>query len=166
MQIDSAALRTEYAKNKRKSLQKTPRKEEEELGNAFSVGEELAGLILEKELFDLFLSKFQYTVDELDSDPSFALLKKVITDRERVLERQDIDRDRLMALRLHSETLYAESTTDRITKALHDGIQAVHGTLFRREKERSLSGIDPTSVEYIARRQEFLAKAKRLGITA
>lgn len=101
---------------------------------------------------------------DLDFDPSFLLLKNVLTDTKDVTKREDIDGDFLQALRLSVENKESDSTPEKIQSEMLGLLKRLHYDLYQREETARLSGIDPNSAEYLTIKSDLFARKSQLDI--
>lgn len=132
--------------------------------NGFDRVELLAGYIRLYSFFDLFLEKFQYTLDDGMSIPSFFVIKNLFSERETWEKDGNTDADRLSAIELYIEEENATLSEDVITLKFVELVGYINKICFEQEKKSFLSEIDPNSAEYIVRHRELQEKGKNMGI--
>lgn len=130
----------------------------------FERTELMAGYIRLYDLFDLFLEKFQYTLDDGMFIPSFFVIKNLLSRRESFVEDGNIDVDRLSAVELYIEEENATLSQDMITLKFLELVGYLNKTCFEQEKKDMLANIDPDSTEYIMKHRELQEKGKNMGI--
>ncbi|MDD2917169.1 MAG: DNA primase [Candidatus Gracilibacteria bacterium] len=132
--------------------------------SGFDRVELLAGYIRLYGYFDLFLEKFQYTLSDGMSIPSFFVIKNLFSERESGEKDGNVDLDRLSAIELFIEEENATLSKDVITQKFLELVGYVNKICFEQEKKSLLSQIDPNSAEYIVRHRELQEKGKQMGI--
>ncbi|NDK19220.1 DNA primase [Candidatus Gracilibacteria bacterium] len=114
--------------------------------------------------FDLFLEKFQYTLEDGMSIPSFFVIKNLLSERESGKNNGAIDLDRLSAIELFIEEDNASLSQEIITQKFLELIGYLNKICFEQEKKILLENIDPNSTEYMIERHKLQEKAKKIGV--
>ena len=161
-------LSTEVLYSELKSFREKRMIHEVNIHNKFNRIELLAGYIRLYALFDLFLEKFQYTLDDGIFIPSFFVIKNLFSERDNRGKNEEIihseDVDRFSAIELYIEEENTTLSQDVITLKFLELVGYVNKLCFEQEKKALLSDIDPNSTEYIIRHREIQEKAKSMGI--
>ncbi len=132
--------------------------------NSFERAELIAGYIRLYAYFDLFLEKFQYTLEDGMFIPSFFVVKNLISSRDYAEENEGVDMDRLSAIELYIEEENATLSQDVITLKFLELISYINKLCFEQEKKTLLANIDPNSTEYMVKHRELQEKGKSMGI--
>lgn len=132
--------------------------------NGFERTELIAGYIRLYDLFDLFLEKFQYTLDDGMFIPSFFVIKNLLSHRDSFEEDGNMDLDRLSAIELFIEEENILLSRDMIALKFLELVGYLNKVCFEQEKKNLLADIDPNSTEYIMRHRELQEKGKKMGI--
>ena len=114
--------------------------------------------------FDLFLEKFQYTLEDGMFIPSFFVIKNLLSERESGKNNGAIDLDRLSAIELFIEEDNASLSQEIITQKFLELIGYLNKICFEQEKKILLENIDPNSTEYMIERHKLQEKAKKIGV--
>jgi len=114
--------------------------------------------------FDLFLEKFQYTLEDGMFIPSFFVIKNLLSERESGKNDGAIDLDRLSAIELFIEEDNASLSQEIITQKFLELIGYLNKICFEQEKKILLENIDPNSTEYMIERHKLQEKAKKIGV--
>jgi len=102
--------------------------------NGFERTELMAGYIRLYDLFDLFLEKFQYTLDDGMFIPSFFVIKNLLSRRDSFVEDGNMDVDRLSAVEIYIEEENATLSQDMITLKFLELVGYLNKTCFEQEK--------------------------------
>ncbi|MDD2891594.1 MAG: DNA primase [Candidatus Gracilibacteria bacterium] len=132
--------------------------------DGFERAELIAGYIRLYSYFDLFLEKFQYTLSDGMSIPSFFVIKNLLSARESGKEDENIDIDRLSAIELFIEEENTTLSQDIITGKFLELVGYLNKLCFEQEKKKLLENIDPNSTEYMVERHKLQEKAKKIGV--
>lgn len=132
--------------------------------DGFERAELIAGYIRLYSYFDLFLEKFQYTLSDGMSIPSFFVIKNLLSARESGKEDENIDIDRLSVIELFIEEENTTLSQDIITGKFLELVGYLNKLCFEQEKKKLLENIDPNSTEYMVERHKLQEKAKKIGV--
>lgn len=132
--------------------------------NGFERTELMAGYIRLYDFFDLFLEKFQYTLDDGMFIPSFFVIKNLLSHRDSFREDGNMDMDRLSAVELFIEEENTTLSRDMVTFKFLELVGYLNKACFEQEKKDLLAHIDPHSAEYIIKHRELQEKGKNMGI--
>lgn len=130
----------------------------------FELAEIVAGYIRLYDFFDLFLEKFQYTLDDWDAIPSFFVIKNLIDNPAEFLDNSQIDMDRFSAVELFIEEENTWFSQDVIVNKFKELVNRLNKICFEKEKHDQLTNIDPNSTEYFTRFHTLQEKGKKMGI--
>lgn len=132
--------------------------------NGFQRAELIAGYIRLYGYFDLFLDKFQYTLEDGMFIPSFFVIKNLLSHRDSLDEDGIIDMDRFSAIELFIEEENTTLSSEIVTLKFLELVGYVNKSCFEQEKKDLLADIDPNGNEYMIRHRELQEKAKSMGI--
>lgn len=130
----------------------------------FERTELIAGYMRLYGYFDLFLEKFQYTLEDGMPIPSFFVIKNLLSERDTGKEEGSMDADRFLAIELSIEEENTTLSQDVITLKFLELVSSLNKICFEQEKKNLATDIDPNSSEYIVKRRELQEKAKTIGI--
>lgn len=130
----------------------------------FERAELIAGYIRLYGYFDLFLEKFQYTLQDGMFIPSFFVIKNILSGRNSPEEYESMDMDRFSAIELSIEEENTTLSQDIITLKFLELVGYLNKVCFEQEKKNLLADIDPNSADYIVRHRELQEKGKNMGI--
>lgn len=151
-------LSTDVLYSELKSFREKRVIEEVKKQNGFERTELIAGYMRLYSYFDLFLEKFQYTLDDGMFIPSFFVVKNLIRSRDSMDEDNTIDGEKLSAIELYIEEENATLSQDVITLKFLELIGYINKLCFEQEKKELLADIDPNSAEYMIRHRELQEK--------
>jgi hypothetical protein len=114
--------------------------------------------------FDLFLEKYQYTLEDGMLIPSFFVIKNLLSERDTGKDEGNIDIDRFSAIELSIEEENTTLSKDVITLKFLELVGYLNKICLEQEKKNLATDIDPNSSEYIMKRRELQEKAKVMGI--
>ena len=124
----------------------------------------VAGYIRLYGFFDLFLEKFQYTLEDGIFIPSFFVIKNLFAKRDSPEEGEHMDTDRLSAIELLIEEENIKLSRDIVILKFTELVSYLNKMCFEQEKKNILTNIDPNSTEYMVKHRELQEKGKNLGI--
>lgn len=157
-------LSTDVLYSELKSFREKRVIDEVKKNEGFELSELIAGYMRLYGYFDLFLEKFQYTLSDGMSIPSFFVIKNILAERESQEKDGDTDMNRLTAVELFLEEENASLSKEIIVQKFLELVNRLNKLCFEQEKKQLLSDIDPNSAEYIMRHRELQEKGKSMGI--
>lgn len=157
-------LSTDVLYNELKSFREKRVIEEVKKRDGFEVTELIAGYIGLYGFFNLFLEKFQYTIQDGMFIPSFFVIKNVLERKDTSEKHEGIDWDRLAAIEFSIEEENTLLSQDTIALKFIELVNYINKICFEQEKKNLLTDIDPNSNEYMMRHRELQEKAKNMGI--
>lgn len=157
-------LSTDILYSELKSFREKRVIEETKKQNGFERAELIAGYIRLYSYFDLFLKKFQYTLEDGMFIPSFFVVKNLLLQRDSFEEEGSVNMDRFAAIELSIEEENTTLSEDVITLKFLELVGYMNKLCFEQEKKEALATIDPNSNEYMIEHRKLQEKAKNLGI--
>lgn len=157
-------LSTDVLYSELKSFREKRVIEEVKKKDGFEVTELIAGYIGLYGFFNLFLEKFQYTIQDGMFIPSFFVIKNVLERKDASEKHEGIDWDRLAAIEFSIEEENTLLSQDTIALKFIELVNYLNKVCFEQEKKNLLTDIDPNSNEYMTRHRELQEKAKNMGI--
>lgn len=157
-------LSTDVLYSELKSFREKRVIEEVKKRDGFEVTELIAGYIGLYGFFNLFLEKFQYTIQDGMFIPSFFVIKNVLERKDTSEKHEGIDWDRLAAIEFSIEEENTLLSQDTIALKFIELVNYINKICFEQEKKNLLTDIDPNSNEYMMRHRELQEKAKNMGI--
>lgn len=157
-------LSTDILYSELKSFREKRVIEEVKKSSGFELCEQIAGYMQLYSLFDLFLEKFQYTLDDGMFIPSFFVIKNVLEYRNAWEKDGEWNIDRLSAIELFLEEKNSTFSQDTIILNFIELVNNLNKICLEQEKKILLVDIDPNSIEYMMKHHQLQEKAKKIGI--
>lgn len=138
--------------------------EESKKWTGFEISELIAGYIHTYWLFDLFLEKFQYTLEDGMQIPSFFVVKNLIELRDTFWQDSTVDQDRFAAIELFIEEENSTLSKDMVMAKFLDLVSYINKVCFEQEKKATLANLDPSSTEYLIQYRMLQEKGQKIGV--
>lgn len=159
-------LYEEFKNTRIKKPQEENNQLNDETSEQFDIYEEIIAYLHLYWLFDLFLEKFVYNIEDIKAWDSLQILKKYILQKEGLFEYDGVDVDRIKSLELFIEEKNSSLNKETIKKKFLDLIFKLQKQLFDQERKIIDEQMkkDPNNAEILTKYMDLLKKWKQLWI--